>query len=94
MNARPFTVKSDGFNEANICGDPPCGCTDPTALNYNPAAAHPCQQNAGQYHGLCIYECQKIIVEVYWVTVRTYNDIRLTPSILPTAGSSWTYQAV
>ena len=94
LNGEHWAVKSDGFNTANICGDPPCGCTDPTALNYNPAAAHPCLQNAGQYHGVCIYECQKIVIDIYWVAVRVYGDIRVTPSSLSTAGSSWTYQAV
>jgi hypothetical protein len=94
MNGLPWAVKSNGFNPGNVCGDPPCGCTDPAALNYNPAANQPCINNAGTYHGRCIYDCQKIVVDVYWVTVRMWDNTRVAQSNAVSAAGAWTYQAV
>jgi hypothetical protein len=98
-------VNNQGFNDnySNVCGDPPDGCTDPLAINYNPAAgtqhgnmSWDMQQHMGEiwgHLGACIYECVEIVVELYFVAVRVYGDVRSTRT-LDAAGGAWTYEAV
>ena len=91
-------INDQGFNAqyANVCGDPPDGCTDPLALNYNPAAGvqytgNPTSGYSGQ-QGACVYECVEIIVELYFTAVRVFGTTKQIGSI--GQSGSWSYKAV